>query len=58
MKTGTNALRRTVRYWVDVFMHAMGTETVMPIAVMNFVNDSSNALVRYISLKGIFSKVF
>ena len=46
MRTGTNALKRTVRYWVDVFMHAMEIETVTPIAVINFENDNSNALVR------------
>lgn len=46
MTTGTNVLMITVRYWVDVFMHAMVTETVMPIAMINFVNDSSNVLAK------------
>ena len=35
MRTGTNALKRTVRYWVDAFMHAMATETVTPIATIS-----------------------
>ena len=46
MKTGTNALRRTVQCWVDVSTHVMATETVTSIAVINFENDNSNALVR------------
>ena len=50
MKTGTNALRRTVQYWVDVSTDAMETETATPIAVINFETDNSNALVRLVSI--------
>ena len=46
MKTGTNALMRTVQCWVDVSTHAMVIETVTLTAVINFENDSWNALAR------------
>lgn len=44
--TGTTAWMKTVCLWVDVFMHAMETETVKLIVMINFENDNSNALAR------------
>ena len=44
--TGTTAWMKTVCLWVAVFMHAMETETVKPIVMINFENDNSNALAR------------
>ena len=40
------ALAKIVWKWVAVFMPAMETETAKLIAMMIFVNDNWNALVR------------
>ena len=46
MKTGILASTRTVGSQADVSTHAMATETVMPIAVINFGIANVNVLVR------------